>query len=110
MIARFALIGSGTIALAAAAGAQLPFSRSVSVESQAQTDTVWTIESGSYAGLRIPLHIDDALGAHRSGDHFWRVAGARGFSGGIVGWKSNCRCQGGCHGEALSGYVDGTRT
>jgi len=87
MIARFVLVGSVTIALTAAAGAQLPFSRSISVESAGQSDTVWTIESGSYAGTRVPLQIDAALGMRRRGDHFWRVA-SDGFSGGLVGWKS----------------------
>jgi hypothetical protein len=88
MIARFVLVALGTIALAATAGAQLPFSRSISVESQEQSDTVWTIESGSYAGIRVPLQIEAALGTHGRRDHFWRVAGAGGLSGGIVGWKS----------------------
>lgn len=82
------LVGASTLALAAAAGAQMPVARWMDAESQEETDTVWTIESGSYAGLRVPLHIDAALGPRGRGEHFWRVATEGGFSGGVVGWKS----------------------
>jgi hypothetical protein len=82
------LAGASALALTPAAGAQLPFARSMSQEAQETTDTLWTIESGSYAGVHIPLHIDAALGGRRTGEHFWRVASDEGMSGGIVGWKS----------------------
>jgi hypothetical protein len=82
------LVGASTLALAAAAGAQVPVARSMNPESQDETDTVWTIESGSYAGLRVPLHIDAALGPGGRGEHFWRVATGGELSGGVVGWKS----------------------
>lgn len=82
------LVGASTLALAAAAGAQVPVARSMTPESQEETDTVWTIESGTYAGLRVPLHIDAALGPGGRGEHFWRVATEGGLSGGVVGWKS----------------------
>lgn len=52
------------------------------------SDTVWTIESGAYAGFRIPLHFEAAFGARGKREHFWRLAtGARNTSA-IVGWKS----------------------
>lgn len=52
------------------------------------SDTVWTIESGTYAGLRVPLHFEGAFGARGKREHFWRFAtGARNTSA-IVGWKS----------------------
>jgi hypothetical protein len=82
------LVSVTTLAPAAIAGAQLPVSRMMSPESQEETDTVWTIESGTYVGLRVPLHIDAALGPSRRGEHFWRVAAGDGFSGGVVGWNS----------------------
>jgi hypothetical protein len=82
------LVGASTLALAAGASAQLPVARSMSAELQEETDTVWTIESGSYAGLKVPLHIDAALGPRGRGEHFWRVAAEGGFSSGVVGWKS----------------------
>jgi len=82
------LVGASTLALGAAARAQVPVARSLNLESQEETDTVWTIESGTYAGLRVPLHIDAALGGRGRGDHFWRVAAEGGLSGGVVGWKS----------------------
>ncbi|MFN2604308.1 MAG: hypothetical protein ABR582_16330, partial [Gemmatimonadaceae bacterium] len=50
------------------------------------SDTVWTIESGTYAGLQIPLHVDAAFGSLGNREHFWRIA--PGGTGTIVGWKS----------------------
>jgi hypothetical protein len=81
------VMSAATLVLPAATPAQLPVARSMSPDSQEETDTVWTIESGTYAGLRVPLHMDAALGGRGRGDHFWRVA-AEGVSGGVVGWKS----------------------
>jgi len=51
-------------------------------------DTVWTIEAGTYAGMKVPLHIAAAFGGRGKREHFWRVASGRGRDGGVVGWKS----------------------
>lgn len=50
-------------------------------------DTLWTIESGTYAGVRVPLDIHAAVGNPKR-DHFWRVAQGTIVSEGLVGWKS----------------------
>src|SRR6266550_1658345 len=58
------------------------------VKPEKPSDTVWTIESGAYAGLRVPLQFEAAFGARGKREHFWRLAtGARSTSA-IVGWKS----------------------
>ena len=59
-----------------------------SVKPEDPSDTVWTIEAGSYAGLRIPLHFEAAFGAHGKREHFWRLASGTRNTGAIVGWKS----------------------
>lgn len=58
-----------------------------SVPIAAPFDTVWTIESGSYAGTRVPIDISAALGSPKR-DHFWRLAKGSAVSAGLVGWKS----------------------
>jgi hypothetical protein len=50
-------------------------------------DTIWTIERGIYAGMRVSLSIDAAV-AHRNGEHFWRFPPGGKGNGGVVGWKS----------------------
>ena len=50
------------------------------------SDTVWTIEGGTYAGVQIPLHVEAAFGTPGNREHFWRIA--PGGKGTIVGWKS----------------------
>ena len=82
-----ALAAGTTIALTAGANAQLPLARSVSSGSRQRTDTVWTIEKGSYAGLTVPVHIEAAIGGPGRSEHFWRGAKA-GLPTGVVGWKS----------------------
>lgn len=52
------------------------------------SDTVWTIESGAYAGFRIPLHFEAAFGARGQREHFWRFARGARNTNAIVGWKS----------------------
>ncbi|HUQ18396.1 MAG TPA: hypothetical protein VM099_02180 [Gemmatimonadaceae bacterium] len=50
-------------------------------------DTLWTIESGTYAGVRVPLDLRAALGNPKR-DHFWRLARNANVTEGLVGWKS----------------------
>lgn len=52
------------------------------------TDTIWTIERGVHAGMRVALSIDAAL-PHQKGEHFWRLPPGGNGDGGVVGWKSN---------------------
>jgi hypothetical protein len=56
---------------------------------QTNSDTLWTIESGTFAGQQIPLDITRAIGRKGQKDRFWRFAGGTGSSGSVVGWKSN---------------------
>jgi hypothetical protein len=51
-------------------------------------DTVWTIEHGTYAGLKVVLRFDAAAGPRRRGEHFWRMPAGGGIEGGVVGWGS----------------------
>src|SRR6478672_2544181 len=46
---------------------------SVDVPITGKFDTLWTIESGTYAGVRVPLDLHAALGNPKR-DHFWRLA------------------------------------
>jgi hypothetical protein len=52
-------------------------------------DTVWTIESGTYAGQQVALELTRAIGRKGQKDRFWRFAGGGKLTDGIVGWKSN---------------------
>src|SRR5258706_217817 len=58
------------------------------VKPEEPSDSVWTIEAGAYAGLRIPLHFEPAFGARGKREHFWRLAGDARRISAIVGWKS----------------------
>jgi hypothetical protein len=82
------LVGATTVALTAGANAQSALFRASNPVSDGSSDTVWTIEAGSYAGLSVPLHVDAALGARGGREHFWRMASEEGLPGGVVGWKS----------------------
>jgi hypothetical protein len=84
----FVLVGATTVALTASANAQSALFRTSNPVSDGSSDTVWTIEAGTYAGLSVPLHVDAALGARGGREHFWRMASEEGFPGGVVGWKS----------------------
>ena len=53
-----------------------------------KSDTVWTIESGTFAGYNIPLDLSRAIGRKGQKDRFWRFSAGAGV-GAIVGWKSN---------------------
>jgi hypothetical protein len=52
------------------------------------SDTLWTIESGTFAGQQIPLDLTRAIGRKGQKDRFWRFAGGTESSRGVVGWKS----------------------
>ena len=58
------------------------------VKPEDPSDTVWTIEAGPYAGLRIPLHFEAAFGARGKREHFWRLTSGTRDTGAIVGWRS----------------------
>src|SRR6476469_7571239 len=60
---------------------------SVDVPITGKFDTVWTIESGTYSGVRVPLDLHAALGNPKR-DHFWRLANNASVMEGLVGWKS----------------------
>ena len=72
--------------------ANIPFVRtdvpSTPFEPAKPSDTVWTIEVGTYAGLQIPLHVEAAFGKPGNREHFWRIAKGGAGPGAIVGWKS----------------------
>ncbi|HEY3258610.1 MAG TPA: hypothetical protein VGJ64_07115 [Gemmatimonadaceae bacterium] len=89
-LARTAVVlsAAATIALAPGANAQSALVRASSAVLDASSDTVWTIEAGSYAGLRVPLHVDAALGARGGREHFWRLTSDEGLPSGVVGWRS----------------------
>ena len=47
-----------------------------------------TIERGTYAGMRIPVRVEAALGAGGKSEHFWRIPSSGDGDGGVVGWRS----------------------
>jgi len=58
------------------------------VHSWDPSDTVWTIERGSYSGMAVPLRLDAAIGRSRKGEHFWRLPPRGATETGVVGWRS----------------------
>ena len=82
------LVGATTVALTAGANAQSALFRASNPVSDGSSETVWTIEAGTYAGLSVPLHVDAALGARGGREHFWRLTSDDGFPRGVVGWRS----------------------
>jgi hypothetical protein len=52
------------------------------------SDTIWTIERGTYAGMAVPLRLDVAIGRSRRPEHFWRLPPRGATETGVVGWRS----------------------
>ena len=62
--------------------------RTSEVPERNASDTVWTIERGTYAGMAITLRLDAAVGRTRKGEHFWRLPPRGTAETGVVGWRS----------------------
>jgi hypothetical protein len=62
--------------------------RTSEVHSTDASDTVWTIERGTYSGMTVPLRLDAAVGRSRRGEHFWRLPPRGASETGVVGWRS----------------------
>lgn len=82
------LVGATAVAFTASANAQSALFRASNPVSDGSSDTVWTIEAGTYAGLSVPIHVDAALGARGGREHFWRLTSDDGFPRAVVGWRS----------------------
>src|SRR5437762_5499333 len=65
-----------------------PVAEPRAVAPEQPSDSVWTIEAGAYAGLRIPLYFEAAFGARGKREQFWRLASNARRISAIVGWKS----------------------
>jgi hypothetical protein len=52
------------------------------------SDGLRTIERGTYAGMRVLVRMQIALGAGRRSEHFWRIPGSDSRGAGAVGWRS----------------------
>ncbi|MDP9176650.1 MAG: hypothetical protein M3O61_03120 [Gemmatimonadota bacterium] len=52
------------------------------------SDGFRTIERGTYAGMRIPVRVEAALGSGGKSEHFWRIPGSGDENAGVVGWRS----------------------
>jgi hypothetical protein len=53
------------------------------------SDGLRTIERGIYAGMRVPVRIEAALGGAKKSEHFWRVPKSGGENMRVVGWRSS---------------------
>jgi hypothetical protein len=62
--------------------------RAGEVQTWDPSDTVWTIERGSYSGMTVPLRLEAAIGRTRRGEHFWRLPPRGATETGVVGWRS----------------------
>jgi hypothetical protein len=70
----------------ATATIQSPPATAAGLDSYGASDSTWTIEAGSYAGTRVPLHIAAAIGKGGR-EHFWRLSSSE-KDAGVVGWRT----------------------
>lgn len=52
------------------------------------SDGFRTIERGTYAGMRVPVRVEAALGSGGESEHFWRIPTSGEENAGVVGWRS----------------------
>lgn len=52
------------------------------------SDGLRTIDRGIYAGMRVPVRIEAALGGANKSEHFWRAPKSGAEKAGVVGWRS----------------------
>lgn len=65
-----------------------PVTGNAASDSRDASDTLWTIERGTYAGMVVPLRLAAAVGRGRKAEHFWRLPPRSAGETGVVGWRS----------------------